>query len=192
MTKIKNIPPSPYLLILSAPSGAGKTTLCRKLLSEFPNFVLSISCTTRPVRGNEKNGVDYHFLTPDQFQKKMKAGDFAEWAEVHGNYYGTSKSVIQEAFQMGKDVLLDIDVQGAQSLKNAFPTQSFTIFIAPPSLEALEERLRGRGTETEAVIQKRMANAAKEMTQMNTFDKIIVNEELDKAYQELVNWIQKP
>lgn len=177
--------------MISAPSGAGKTTLCQKLLKDFPDLVLSISSTTRAPRGREKNGVDYHFLTREEFQKLIHENRFAEWAQVHENYYGTSKSVIEEALRTHRSVLLDIDVQGAQSIQQAFADQSLLIFIAPPSLEVLEQRLMARGTDTREVIQKRMRRAQAEMEHQKRFAHIIINEDLERAYAELKTIVAK-
>jgi guanylate kinase len=176
---------SAQLIVISAPSGAGKTTLCQKLLREFPELILSISSTTRAARGSEKHGVEYFFLSKEEFEHQLQQGQFAEWAQVHGNYYGTSKAVIEAAFQANRSVLLDIDVQGAEQLKQAFPNECKKIFIAPPSMDELEKRLRLRGTDSEEVIQKRIANAQKEMQASKTFDHIVINEFLEKAYQHL-------
>jgi guanylate kinase len=177
--------PSNYLFVISAPSGAGKSTLCQKLLADFPNLIPSISSTTRAPRGNEQNGREYFFLSHSDFEKKVKEGQFAEWALVHGNYYGTSKDVIQSAFDSNRSVLLDIDVQGAEQLLQSYPTQSVLIFIAPPSLDVLEARLRARGTDSEATIQKRLKNARTELAESGKFHHIIINDSLEKAYQEL-------
>ena len=179
-----------YLIVLSAPSGAGKTTLCKRLLEDFASIRLSISSTTRPPRGTEKNGHDYYFLSREAFEEQIQQNRFAEWALVHGNYYGTSKSVIENSFQAGLSVLLDIDVQGAAQLKKSFPDQCYQIFISPPNLKELEERLRARGTETEAVIQRRLANARFEMQESSKFDHIIINDDLERAYQELQNLVK--
>ncbi len=173
------------LIVLSAPSGAGKTTLCKKLLSDFPKLEISISCTTRPPRGKELHGKDYYFLSQEDFKKRIDSNRFAEWALVHGNYYGTSKESIEKTFEKNKAVLLDIDVQGAESLKRAYQKDCFLIFIAPPSMSILERRLRSRGTENEESIQKRLRNAAQEMKSMERFDCIIVNDDFDAAYHEL-------
>lgn len=173
------------LIVISAPSGAGKTTLCDRLLKEFPTLTLSISSTTRAPRGQEKHGREYFFLSKDEFQKQIDAGRFAEWAEVHGNFYGTSKKVIEKAFAAGKSVLLDIDVQGAESLKKSYPKEAYLIFISPPSLDVLEKRLRSRGTDSEQSIQKRMKNARDEMSRIPIFHKVVINDELERACSEL-------
>lgn len=175
----------PYLIVLSAPSGAGKTTLCRKLLENFPSLILSISSTTRAPRGTEKNGIEYFFLTREKFEKEIQRNRFAEWAQVHGNFYGTSKDVIEKAFQTGNSVLLDIDVQGAEQLKKNYPDSCFQVFIAPPSLQELEFRLRARNTDSEETIQKRLQNAKAEMEQSHKFDVVIINDSFDRAYEEL-------
>ena len=176
---------SPKLVVVSAPSGAGKTTLCARLLRDFPELTLSVSSTTRAPRGTERDGVEYHFLTKEEFQRQIAAGKFAEWAEVHGNYYGTSKQVIQDSFAAGKSVLLDIDVQGSASLLKAFPRECYTVFIAPPSLAALEGRLRSRKTDSEEVIQKRVRNAREEMKRITEFHQVVINDQLEPAYEEL-------
>ena len=148
------------LIIISAPSGAGKTTLCQRLLKDFSTgLMLSVSSTTRLPRSNEVNSKDYFFMNRDEFEDLAHKGYFAEWALVHGHYYGTSRDVIDGAFSKGKSVLLDIDVQGAAQLKKAYPKQCLSFFIAPPSIEVLEDRLRGRGTDDEHVIRKRIQNA---------------------------------
>lgn len=175
----------PQLIVISAPSGAGKTTLCQKLLKDFPELTLSISSTTRAPRGLEQNGVEYFFLTREEFENEVKQDRFAEWATVHGNYYGTSKKVIEDAFNAGKSVLLDIDFQGAEQLKKAFPKQCRRIFITPPSMEELEFRLRARRTDSEEVIQKRIINAHEEIAQAKKFDHVIVNDSLERSYGEL-------
>jgi guanylate kinase len=178
------------LIVISAPSGAGKTTLCQKLLRDFPNVALSISSTTRDPRGTEKHGVEYFFLTPEEFQKRIQDNGFAEWASVHGNYYGTSKEMIEKAFSTNQAVLLDIDVQGAAQLRKSYPNQSLLIFISPPSLEVLETRLRARKTDSKETIQRRLKNAAQEMSEMNKFDAVIINDDLGRAYEELSRLIE--
>jgi len=166
------------LIVVSAPSGAGKSSLCAELLKKHPSRIaLSISSTSRLPRGSEKNGKEYFFLSREEFEGKIKAGVFVEWAEVHGNYYGTSKETLEIFWKQKKHVLLDIDVQGAESLRNSFPENCFTVFIAPPNLEVLEQRLRLRGTESEEAIQKRMANARFEMDHQEKFDFKVVNDD---------------
>ncbi len=171
-------------LVLSAPSGAGKTTLVKKLLKEFPNFGFSISCTTRTPRPNETDGKDYHFLTKQQFEEQRIQGNFAEWAAVHGNFYGTPLKPLQTLFGQGRDVLLDVDVQGAAQLRNTLPHASF-VFIMPPSMKELERRLRSRGTDKDEDIAKRMHNASQEIACARWFDAVVLNDSLDKAYDEL-------
>jgi guanylate kinase len=173
------------LIVVSAPSGAGKTTLCERLLKEFPELTLSISSTTRAPRGQERDGKDYYFLSKRVFEEQIRAGRFAEWAEVHGYYYGTSKDTIERTLEQGKSVLLDIDVQGAESLRKSYPKQCLSFFIAPPDLKALEIRLRGRGTDSEETIQKRLRNAIAEMQEAPRFHHCIVNDNLERAYQKL-------
>ncbi|SNR79797.1 guanylate kinase [Humidesulfovibrio mexicanus] len=171
-------------LVLSAPSGAGKSTLVARLRAEFPAFAYSISCTTRAPRQGEENGVHYHFLSRETFISRRDAGFFAEWAEVHGNFYGTPKGPVEDMLAKGQDVLFDIDVQGALQLKQVF-TQALYVFILPPSREVLEQRLRGRGTESEEVIAKRLTNALGELEAAGHFDYHVVNDDLEEAADEL-------
>jgi guanylate kinase len=177
------------LIILSAPSGGGKTTLCSRLLHSFPQLTLSISTTTRAPRGQEQDGREYHFVGKDEFERQIQAGRFAEWALVHGNYYGTSKDVIERAFAAGKSVLLDIDVQGAESLRQAYGPQAWSVFISPPDLATLEQRLRARGTDREETIQRRLQNARDEMQAAPRFHRVVINDSLDRACQELVELV---
>lgn len=176
---------SKRLIVISAPSGAGKTTLCDRLLRDFPVLTLSVSSTTRAPRGSERDGVEYSFLAREEFRKRAEAGRFAEWAEVHGNFYGTSREVIEAAFSKGRAVLLDIDVQGATSLRKAYPAECYGIFVSPPSLKELERRLRSRGTDSEKSIRRRLANAKVEMARTDVFDRVVVNDELERSYPEL-------
>ncbi len=178
------------LIVLAAPSGGGKSTLCARLLKDLSILTLSISTTTRAPRGSEKHGVEYFFVTKDEFERMIREDQFAEWALVHGNYYGTSKQTIRDCFAAGKGVLLDIDVQGADSLRKAFPTECYTIFISPPDMATLEKRLRSRGTDSEETIQKRLKNAAGEMAQAHLFHKVIINDNLDRAYSELKETVE--
>lgn len=180
------------LIVVSAPSGAGKTTLCKRLLDEFKSSVqLSISATTRAPRGKEEHGREYFFVSREEFERMIRDGEFAEHARVHDNYYGTPKSMISTAFRNGKSVLLDIDVQGAESLRRTYPEYCLSVFIAPPNLEVLEQRLRSRGTDSEASIERRMQNARGEMEQSSKFDHVIVNDNLDRAYAELRSLVEQ-
>ena len=169
--------------IICAPSGTGKTTLIQKLCQEFP-FSFSISCTTRAPRVGEIDGKDYYFLTKEQFEEKKDNGDFAEWACVHDNYYGTPLKPLQEQLDAGHDLLFDIDVQGAAQLSLSLPNAQF-IFIHPPSLQVLEERLVNRCTDTPETIAKRLKNAHAEINASHWFDAWIVNNDLNEAYDAL-------
>lgn len=173
------------LILISAPSGAGKTTLCEKLLKEFPNVRLSISSTTRPMRPYEKNGQHYFFISQEDFQHKIFENKFAEWAEVHGNLYGTSKEMIEDFFAKGFHVLFDIDVQGALSLRKTYGARALLIFIHPPSIAELEKRLHERKGDSKEAIAKRLKNALHEITFSKEFDYEITNDNLDRAYGEL-------
>ena len=183
MTKTK-------LIVISAPSGAGKTTLCKKLLNDLPSLVLSISSTSRAPRGNEIHGKDYFFHTREEFEAMIQKEQFAEWALVHGNYYGTWKKVVENAFEKGRSLLLDIDVQGAESLKRCYPSDCVLIFVAPPSLQELEARLRARGTDSEETIERRLTNARAEMSKTSDFHHVITNDDLDRAFAELRGLIE--
>ena len=172
------------VLVVCAPSGAGKTTLVKRLLDEFPHFGYSVSCTTRAPRPGEEDGKDYHFLTETRFLALRDEGYFAEWATVHGNYYGTPLTPTLEMLHKGRDVIFDVDVQGAAQLRLTMP-QGIYVFILPPSLAVLEERLRSRGSENEDSIQRRLNNAAYELRQAHWFDSWVVNDHLDTAYDHL-------
>ena len=171
-------------LVLCAPSGAGKTTLSKRLLEAFPSFAFSVSCTTRAPRPGEVHGRDYTFMSQEEFRTLRDGGHFAEWAEVHGNFYGTPLRAAEETLTAGHDLLFDIDVQGAAQLKKTMPNAYF-IFILPPSRAVLEERLRGRGSENEESLAKRLANARAEIAEAEWFDALIVNKSLDEAYADL-------
>ena len=171
------------VLVVCAPSGAGKTTLIKRLTTEFPDLGFSVSCTTRPPRAGEQDGVDYHFLSREDFIARRKEGYFAEWAEVHGNFYGTPLAPTLQKLQEGRDLLFDIDVQGAAQLRLTIPDGLYA-FILPPSLRVLEERLRKRGTDDEEVIARRLANAVREIREAHWFNAWIVNDDLERAYDE--------
>lgn len=174
-----------YLFIVSAPSGAGKTTLCHAMLAHFPDLVYSISHTTRAPRKGEQSGVDYYFTPKDEFENGIAQHRWAEWAEVHGNYYGTSAEFIDETLSAGHDILLDIDVQGTRQMIKRYP-EAVTIFIMPPSLEILQQRLEARGTDSPEVIALRLENAKKEMVHKDIYRHIVVNERLEDATAQMI------
>jgi guanylate kinase len=171
---------SAILFVLSAPSGAGKTTIFRELLARQPDLRESISYTTRPMRAGEQDGVDYHFVSREQFDQMVGEGAFAEWAEVHGNRYGTARSMLLRSGEEGHDVLLDIDVQGAAQLRSS-GLEGVFIFILPPGMAELRQRLSGRNTDSLEVIERRMNNAVSEIREAIRFDYIVVNDDLAQA-----------
>ncbi|HOK35680.1 MAG TPA: guanylate kinase [Paludibacteraceae bacterium] len=174
------------LIILSAPSGAGKSTLVHHLLNSNLNLEFSVSATSRAPRLNEKEGIDYYFLTPEEFKQKIANGEFLEYEEVYPDcFYGTLRSEIDRITQKDKNVIFDVDVKGGLNIKRQFGNQALAIFIAPPNMEALKERLLKRGTETPEMIQKRIEKAAYEMSFAPQFDKIIINDDLEKAKKEI-------
>lgn len=181
MQKLLGNLPKGFIFILSAPAGTGKTTLVRMLSQEFPCIVESISCTTRPMRPGEADGKDYYFLTRAEFEEKIQHGDFLEYAEVFGYYYGTSLSFVHKQQELGRHVFLVIDTQGAMQLKKKnFP--AIYIFLSPPSIEELKERLIKRKTETPEVIDKRLSWAKTELSMIKNYDYHIVNDYLNQAY----------
>ncbi len=172
------------LFVVSAPSGAGKTTLCKGITESLENLTHSISYTTRKPRPGETDGRDYYFVTADRFRDMVQAGDFAEYAEVHANLYGTSKRVLDDMIREGVDVILDIDTQGARQIKSHFTTAVF-VFIMPPSMAILEERLRNRKSDREEEIRKRMRRAVDEIRDYGLYDYIVVNRDFERALSEL-------
>ena len=172
------------LYVISAPSGAGKTTLCKEVIDIFPNLRHSVSYTTRPPRTGEVHGRDYFFVGKDEFDRMVEAGEFAEWAEVHGNLYGTSLATLQENRTKGIDLILDIDCQGARQLKGCFRGGVY-IFILPPSIEELRRRLNGRSSDSEEVIERRISNASGEIKEARWYDYIIVNDKFNEALEQL-------
>jgi len=172
------------LFVVSGPSGVGKGTLCNLLLKRVDNIFLSISVTSRPRRGKEKDGVDYYFTTSEDFEEKIKKNEFLEWAKVYNNYYGTPRLTVEEKLNEGYDVLLEIDVQGAMKVKQSMPEGIF-IFILPPSLEELERRIIKRGTESEESIRLRMKKAREELKAAPFYDYVIVNDDLEIAARKL-------
>jgi guanylate kinase len=173
------------LIIVAGPSGSGKTTIVRHLLSVYPRLAFSISACSRQKREGERDGEDYYFLSVEQFKEKIDKGDFLEWEQVYpGSYYGTLHSEVERLWQAGRDVIFDIDVKGAMNLKKHYPENSLTIFIQPPSLESLEERLKKRKTETPEFFEQRIKKAAEELTYAKQFDKVIQNNDLPAAFAE--------
>jgi len=184
----------PLLLVVSAPSGGGKTTLCNRLRSEFPRMAYSISCTTRAPRGAEQQDVHYHFLTPDEFERRSQAGAFLEQAKVHGNRYGTLRSEVVAALSSNRDIMMDIDVQGAAQIRESIRAAStddhlrnafVDVFILPPSETVLRQRLTGRGEDAPDAIARRLQNARREMETWRDYRYVIVNDDLDTAYGQL-------
>ncbi len=178
------------LFVISAPSGAGKTTICTAVREIVPDIVFSISHTTRKPRPGERQGVDYYFVTKAGFEKKIKAGKWAEWARVYDNYYGTSAEFIDSALSHQQNILLDIDVQGAAQIRKTYPG-CVTVFIMPPSIAALRARLESRQTDDPETILKRLANAEKEIAQKGFYRHIIVNDDLQEAISEMAALISR-
>ncbi|MDB5748996.1 MAG: guanylate kinase [Massilia sp.] len=172
------------LFVVAAPSGAGKSTLVNALLAQEPGIQLSISTTTRPPRPGEQDGREYHFTSAEDFVERADRGEFLEWAEVHGNYYGTSRPNVEEKMKTGTDILLEIDWQGARQVKKQFPDAA-GIFILPPSIEALEQRLHKRGTDEPHIITRRLLAAGGEIAHAPEFEYAIINEEFNAALAQL-------
>ena len=178
------------LIIVSAPSGGGKTTLCRALRRRMPDLGYSVSFTTRPPRPGEQDGVDYHFIDVEEFEKGIAEKRWAEWAVVHGNLYGTSAEYLQRALADGEDILLDIDTEGTRQLLAHFP-DSLTIFIEPPSMKVLAQRLADRGTDEPEVVARRLRDAEKEMAQRDMYQHRIINGRLDATLDALTALVAK-
>jgi guanylate kinase len=176
------------VVVLSGPSAVGKSTLVRCLRERIPDLHFSVSATTRAPRPGETDGVDYHFVTPDRFQELIDDGALLEWAEIHGGLHrsGTVAHPVREAVEAGHPVLIEVDLAGARAVKSAMP-EAVSVFLAPPSWEALEARLIGRGTETPAVIERRLSTARTELAAQNDFDEVVVNSQLETACSELVS-----
>ena len=173
------------MIVICAPSGTGKSTLISRLKGDHPELEWSVSCTTRPMRAGEVNGKDYHFIPKEEFEKQIKDGQFIEWAKVHSNYYGTSKIFVDQGLQYDHKMLFDLDVQGADAMKKIYGKEAHVIFIEPPSIEELENRLRIRRTDADHVITERISNARIELARKKDFDFLILNDDVDKAYQSL-------
>jgi guanylate kinase len=181
---------STHLFIISSPSGGGKTTLCREVRRHFPGMRYSVSYTTRKPRTGEQDGVDYHFIDEKKFKTRIDSGRWAEWAQVHGNYYGTDSRFLEEGLIAGHDILLDLDVQGTRQLLKRY-RECVAIFIRPPSLEALQRRLEARGSDSARSIAVRLRNAEKEIAQQDLYHHVIVNDQLSIAIAELISTIEK-
>lgn len=180
------------LIIFSAPSGAGKTTIVHRVIESRNDLEFSVSACSRKIRGNEKNGVDYYFISADEFREKIKNNEFLEWQEVYENsFYGTLKSEMVRIWNDGKNVIFDVDVKGGLNIKNYGKEDALAIFVMPPSMQELESRLRKRLTETEETLKKRLDKAAYEITFANQFDVIIINDDLEKAVDKAKAEIRK-
>lgn len=183
--------PHRNIVVLTAPSGAGKTTIAHRVLDEMPEMQFSVSATTRAARADETDGKDYHFLSTEEFETRIEAGDLLEYEEVYpGQFYGTLRSEIESKSKEGP-VLLDIDVDGALNVKNSFGEDALVLFIAPPSKEELQNRLRGRGTEDDQSLTDRLDRADREMEKADAFDGIVVNDDLEAAVEETLEQIRQ-
>ena len=178
------------LVVVSAPSGAGKTTIARDVLSAHPSLVFSVSATTRPPRNNEVHGRDYFFLSEAEFRRRVKAGDFVEWEEIYGNCYGTLREEVDRSLAAGRNVVFDVDVKGGLSIKRQYP-QALLIFIRPPSIQVLHERLRNRKTEDEQTVAKRMVRVPMEMELGALFEHQVVNDDLPRATGEVKRIVEQ-
>ncbi len=181
------------LIIFSAPSGSGKSTIISRLMANKElNMAFSISCTSRPPRGTERDGVEYFFVTPDEFRRKIADGEFLEYEEVYKDrYYGTLKSQVERQLEAGDNVVLDVDVKGACNIKQFYGDRALAVFIQPPSIDELRRRLEGRGTDAPAVIEDRLARAEFELGFAPKFDKVIVNDDLDRAVSEALEAVRE-
>ena len=168
------------VFIISAPSGSGKSTLVSRLMTSVPGLMFSISYTTRAPRGAEVEGRSYHYISRAEFEAMIARREFLEWADVYGNYYGTHRSILEKAREQGKDLVLDIDVQGARQLEGQIP-EAVTVFLLPPSRQALEERLRARGEDPEEVIERRLRKAAEEIGNYKAYDYVLINRDLNES-----------
>ncbi len=177
--------PRGILVIVSSPSGAGKTTLTRRLLKEFPKLTFSVSYTTRAIRPGETDGTDYHFVSHEVFDQMVERGEFAEHFFVHGNHYGTAKAPVESALSAGRDMIFDVDWQGGAALSKQWPADCLKIFILPPDLKILAQRLRSRATDSDEVIERRLRKALEELGHYNEYEHLIVNDDLERAYPVL-------
>lgn len=175
----------PRLIVVSAPSGCGKTTIAKEILQRHPDFLFSVSATTRPKREFETHGKDYFFLTKQEFEERIQKDDLVEWEQIYDNYYGTLKSEVDAALQSGRSILFDVDVKGALSIKKRYPSESVLVFIEPPSIEVLNERLTNRKTENVEIIKKRLARVPMELERGKEFDFRVVNDDLQTAIRNI-------
>jgi len=179
----------PFLVVVSGPSGVGKSTIVDRVLGRFPDIVASVSVTTRPPRGGERDGFDYFFVTREEFEKRRDAGDFLEWAEVHGNLYGTPAAFVENRLAEGTSVILEIDIQGGMSVRGRFPG-AVLIFLVPPDLGTLRARLDGRATDDESVIRRRLENAKRELSLLDGYDYIVVNDDVERCAEDCLSIIR--
>jgi len=179
------------MIVICAPSGTGKSTLLNRLKTDIPDLKWSVSCTTRPMRTGEVHGKDYYFIKPESFEKQIQAEEFIEWAKVHSNYYGTSKRFVTEGLLNNWKMLFDLDVQGADAMKKIYGDQAQVIFIEPPSIEELEKRLLARGTDEMEVIRERINNAQKELLHKEKYDHLVLNDDVNTAYEKLKTVVQR-
>lgn len=179
------------IIIVVAPSGTGKTTLIDRILEKYSQLEWSVSYTTRTMREGEVHGDDYFYISVEEFKKKIENNDFAEWAEVHGNYYGTDKHFVESKINAGISILFDVDVQGVDLLKKVYGPEAKAIFIEPPSIDELRARLEKRATDSVEVINKRVKNAESELSRKNDFDYLMMNDDIEKAYTTLESIIEK-
>jgi guanylate kinase len=180
----------PLLIVVSGPSGSGKGTLCNMLRAALPQIYYSISMTTRPARNGETDGVEYYFVSSDEFLERLKAEEFLEWAQVYDHYYGSLRQPVEEALQSGRDVLMELDIQGAQQVKKAFP-QAVLIFIVPPSLEELDSRINRRGKDSAETIRKRMNSAPAELKAAQLYNYTVVNDEMRCVLDDFLGIIKR-
>lgn len=182
---------SARMIVICAPSGTGKSTLLSRLKADIPDLKWSVSCTTRPMRTGEAHGQDYYFIKTESFKEQIENDEFIEWAQVHSNFYGTSKRFVSEGLNKNWKMLFDLDVQGADAMKKIYGKDAQVIFIEPPSVEELEKRLLARGTDPLHVIQERIKNAREELKNKHRFDHLILNDNVDEAYLRLRNVVEK-